>query len=421
MVLRRTFVARAALVAALSVSGFATSAYAQDAANLRVWFMQDSVSDKAAEWLTNEFAAQNPGSTLTIEVQPWTDIVSRLLTSLASKSETPDIVEIGNTKSTTFASVGALADLTDMYQSLGGDNLIPSFVKAGTVNDKIYAYPLYAGVSVIFYRKDLFEKAGIKVPATLDELVDAAAAVQAANPDKTEGFKGMYFPVTDTHGLESWLFSHDANYAKQVDGKWVSGLSDPGAHAALEQLQKLWTNSSLGALDARETANNPWVPYNNGEVGIFSFRAFAQKNISPEMAAVTGTMALPPVEAGGQSHQFMGGSNVAIAANSSHQDLAKKALTLIMSKEFQSQLAADAGWVPGNTTFADAIPNGLVPNTLQQQIAQTSGLTPAAKNWAIVEGNNLPIDLYTGVAKGENIDDVTARIGAGIEKVLNSD
>ena len=85
-----------------------------------------------------------------------------------------------------------------------------------------------------------------------------------------------------------------------------------------------------------------------------------------------------------------------------------------------SQLAQDGGWVPGNTTFADAIPDGLVPATLQQQIAQTSGLTPAAKNWAIVEGNNIPIDLYTGVAKGENIDDVVARPARRIEKVLNS-
>ncbi|MDB5529460.1 MAG: hypothetical protein JWR51_2563 [Devosia sp.] len=421
MARRNVFAAGAALVAALSVSGFVTGAHAQETADLRVWFMQDSVSDKAAAWLSSEFAAENPGSTLTVEVQPWTDIVSRLLTSLASKSETPDIVEIGNTKSTTFASVGALADLTDMYDQLGGDSLIPSFVTAGTVDGKIYAYPLYAGTSVVFYRKDLFEKAGIKVPATLDELVAAAATVEAANPDGTEGFKGIYFPVVDTHGLESWLFSHDANYARQVDGKWVSGLTEPGAHAALEQLQKLWTNSSLGALDARETATHPWVPYNNGEVAIFSFRAFAQQNISDELKAVTGTMALPPVEAGGQSHQFLGGSNVAIAANSSHQELAKKALTLIMSKEFMTQLAQDGGWVPGNTTFADAIPDGLVPAQLQQQIAQTSGLTPAAKNWAIVEGNNLPIDLYTGVAKGENIDDVTARIGAGIEKVLNTD
>lgn len=409
----------ATLMASL-VFSTSLSAIGQETGDLRVWFMQDSVSEDAAAWLAQEFAAQNPGSTLTVEMQPWSDIVSRLLTSLASKTETPDIVEIGNTKATTFASVGALADITDLHAALGGDNLIPSFVNAATVDGKIYAYPLYAGTSVVFYRTDLFEKAGIATPKTLDELVAAAATVQAANPDGTAGFKGIYFPVIDTHGLEGWLFSHDANYAELKDGAWVSGLDTPGARAAFGQLQELWSTSALGALDARDAAGNPWVPYNNGEVAIFSYRAFAQQNIADELRDVTGTMALPPVEAGGESHQFLGGSNVAISANSSKQELAKKALALIMSEEFMTQLAQDAGWVPGNTAYAGAIPDGLVPAELQQQIALTSHLTPAAPNWAIVEGNNIPIDLFTGLAKGENVDDVIARTGASIEAVLNA-
>lgn len=419
MVGRNIFAAKAALIAALMASS-AMAAHSQETGDLRIWFMQDSVSPEAVQWLTDEFAAQNPGSTLTVEMQPWADIVSRLLTSLASKSETPDIVELGNTKTATFAAVGALADITDIYDQVDGPELIPSFVQAATLNDKIYAYPLYAGTSVVFYRTDLFEKAGIARPETLDELVAAAATLQEANPDGTEGFKGIYFPVVDVHGLEGWLFSHEANYAHEQDGKWVSGLNSDGAKAALAQLQQVWTTSALGALDARETAGNPWIPYNNGEVGIFSFRVFAQQNISDELRDVTAVMALPPVEAGGQSHQFLGGSNVAISANSSKQDLAKKAMTLIMSEAFLTQLAEDAGWVPGNTTYASAIPDGLVPATLQQQIAETSSLTPAAPNWAIVEGNNTPIDLFTSVAKGENIDDVTARIGASIEATLNA-
>ncbi|MGS0567240.1 hypothetical protein ACU8V6_00395 [Vibrio alginolyticus] len=75
---------------------------------------------------------------------------------------------------------------------------------------------------------------------------------------------------------------------------------------------------------------------------------------------MTGVMALPPVEAGGESHQFLGGSNVGISANSSQQELAKKAMKLILSEDFMSQLAEDSGWVPGNTEFASSIPDGIV-------------------------------------------------------------
>lgn len=424
---RRTLIAAtASLAAVLAVTGCSSgSGTAGDgdaeSGDLRVWLMQDSVSDDAVAWLEEEFAAQNPGSTLTVEMQPWDDIVSRLQTSLASASETPDIVEIGNTKTATFANVGALADISDLYDEVGGDDLIPSFVDQATLDGKTYAYPLYAGTSVVFYRTDLLEKAGVEAPETLDDLVAAAAAVQKANPDGVDGFKGMYFPVVDVHGLEGWLFSHDANYAEEKDGAWVSGLDTPEAKAALTQMQTLWQDSSLGALDAKETAGNPWVPYNNGEVAMFSYRVFAQDSIAPELADVTGVMALPPAEAGGESHQFLGGSNVGIAAKSSQQELAKKAMKLILSEDFMTQLAEDSGWVPGNTTFASAIPDGIVPAELQQQIADTSRLTPAAPNWAIVEGNNIPVDLYSAIAKGEDIDEVVARIGAKIEDTLNAD
>jgi N,N'-diacetylchitobiose transport system substrate-binding protein len=85
-----------------------------------------------------------------------------------------------------------------------------------------------------------------------------------------------------------------------------------------------------------------------------------------------------------------------------------------------SQLAADSGWVPGNTAYASAIPDGIVDAELQQQIAETSELTPAAPNWAIVEGNNIPVDLYSALARGEDIDEVVKRIGAKIEETLNA-
>ncbi|MGV2903971.1 sugar ABC transporter substrate-binding protein, partial [Microbacterium sp. AGC62] len=100
---RRTLIAAAAsLAAVLAVTGCSSGTGNDggdaDSGDLRVWLMQDSVSEDAVAWLEEEFAAQNPGSTLTVEMQPWDDIVSRLQTSLASESETPDIVEIGNTK-----------------------------------------------------------------------------------------------------------------------------------------------------------------------------------------------------------------------------------------------------------------------------------------------------------------------------------
>ena len=115
----------------------------------------------ARDWLKTTFEDQNPGSTLTIEQQEWDGLVEKLTTSLSSESETPDVVEIGNTQAPTFTSAGAFSDMTDQLGDLGGDDLLQGFVDGATVDGKTYAVPYYAGSKYIFYRKDLFKAAGI--------------------------------------------------------------------------------------------------------------------------------------------------------------------------------------------------------------------------------------------------------------------
>src|SRR5690606_34139759 len=175
MKLRILFAGAACASLALSLAACSTpSAPAADSGDVesgtvRLWVMEGSLTPESQEYLIDEFAAANPGSELKIEVQQWDGIVSKLQTSLASKNESPDLVEIGNTQTTTFTTVGAFADVTDMKADLGGDTLIPSFVDASTVDGKLYAHPLYAGARAVFYRTDLFEQAGIEVPTTIDE------------------------------------------------------------------------------------------------------------------------------------------------------------------------------------------------------------------------------------------------------------
>ncbi|MDR3035184.1 MAG: extracellular solute-binding protein, partial [Kitasatospora sp.] len=328
-------------------------------------------------------------------------------------------VEIGNTSASTFANVGAFADLSPMYQELGGTKLIPSFVKAGTANGKKYALPLYGGASVIYYRKDLLEKAHVEEPKTLAELVKAAQKVKAANPDKHKNFQGIYLPAADNHFMEAWIFSHGTNYAEQgSDGTWKGGLNTPQGKAGMALLLELWKTAALGAQDSSEQGAAPWVPYNNGEVAIMSGRTFAEANISAKMKKNTAVMAIPPVEEGGTGHSFSGGSSIGISAKSGAKTLAKDALKLIYSKGFQTKVAAQ-GWIPGNTEYANAIPKGLAGGQLQQKIAASAVLTPAAENWAVVQGDNIPADFWAQLARGGDAAKLAGQTDSKIEKVLN--
>ena len=120
-----------------------------------------------------------------LERQQWTGIVEKLTTAL-SGSDAPDIVEFGNTQAQTFEAAGAVIDLTDRAEELGGDDFLQSLLEAGTYDGSLYAVPYYAGARVVIYRKDLFEEAGIEIPTTLEELVAAGEALKEANADVPE-------------------------------------------------------------------------------------------------------------------------------------------------------------------------------------------------------------------------------------------
>ncbi|WP_233548725.1 extracellular solute-binding protein [Galactobacter valiniphilus] len=86
---------------------------------------------------------------------------------MSNADTTPDVVEVGNTQSPTFTYAGAFADVSDMYDELGGDKLLKSFVEVGSVDGKKFTLPYYFGSRYAFYRKDVWKEAGItEVPRT---------------------------------------------------------------------------------------------------------------------------------------------------------------------------------------------------------------------------------------------------------------
>ena len=294
------------------------------------------------------FEEQNPGSTLTIEEQQWEGLVERLTTSLSSDSETPDVVEVGNTQAATFTTAGAFSDLTDELADLGGDDLLPGFVDGATVDGKTYAVPYYAGSKYVFYRKDLFEKAGLAVPTTMEEFVDAAVALKEANPEPAN-FSGFWFPGQDWRNGAAFVWNDGGDLAVEDGGAWDGALSAPESIAGLETVQQLFDQASGAAKDGNEA--DPQTPFCAGEIGMMSAPGWVTGVIDdpetgcPDMMKNVGVFALPGND-GASAPVLLGGSNIAVSAKSPNQDLARKAVALMLSDEYQTILAEN-GLTPG--------------------------------------------------------------------------
>ena len=385
---------------------------------VRVWFMEGSISDDAIAYLEKTFAEQNPGNTLKVEIQHWDGIVSKLQTSLASKSESPDLVETGNTQTAVFASVGAFAPVDDLYNKVGGDKLIQSFIDAGRWDNKLYALPLYAGARGIIYRKDLFEKANISVPKTIDELADAAIKLGKANPDNVEGFSGMYLSAVDIHGVESLMFAGGGDYATLSNGKWQEKLTDPATIASLERVQKIFKEGTAYAMDSSASQKSFQKYFNENKVGILVGTGSVAKKIDKELwdAGKVGVMPIPGVKEGSVGQTFAGGSSISLASNAQNPELAKKALEVIFSEKFQT-MVAKAGWTPGNTQYGSASEGAFAD--ISTTVIENSKLTPNTPQWGVVAGDNVIRDFFTEIAQGKDVKTVAKDAGAKLDSTLN--
>ncbi|MGV8978569.1 MAG: extracellular solute-binding protein [Cellulomonas sp.] len=411
-----------------------------DAAQIRLWLNGTDTPQELRDYLTTTFATQNPGSKLVIEQQDWTGLVPRLQTALASESQTPDLVEIGNTQAPTFTYAGAFSDITGMYDELGGKKLLPGFVAAGSADGKLFAVPYYSGARAVFYRKDLFAAANVTVPTTLAEFTAAAVALQKANPAGTPNFSGFWLPGQDWYNGTAWIYTYGGELAVKDGSSWKGALSGPKSQEALAQVQKLFTDGTKAPRDAN--SDKPWVPFNNGEAAMFSAPTWARWSIDlPEcnkgVAAddksdaakalladqqkcnedKTGIFPLPGLTKGTPATVFAGGSNIAIPAKSTHQELAKNLLRIIFSKDYQTMLAKN-GLIPANSDDAAAMGTDVYATTAISA-ALGAKLTPAAEKWADVEGARILEDFFQKVAGGADLASTSAATDKLITDTLN--
>ncbi|MDO5721983.1 MAG: extracellular solute-binding protein [Actinomycetaceae bacterium] len=387
---------------------------------VRMWVMEGSFSDESRQFLIDEFAKENPGSELKIEVQQWDGIVSKLQTSLASNNESPDLVEIGNTQTTTFTTVGAFADVSDIYPDLGGEDLIQSFVDASTVDGKIFALPIYAGARGVFYRTDLFEQAGIKVPEIIDDFTKAVIELQSKNPEGTDNFSGMYMAAVDVHGIHSYLFAKGFDYAQLEGDKWVGKVNTPESIKALEGLKEIFDGGTKYALDSQAAQKAFEKYFNEGETAVLIGTGNVGKKIDQKYwdENKVGVFAIPSDTPGEPGKTFAGGSNIALAAKAPNPELAKKALKTVFGEGFQKKMAEVDGWVPGNTTYGEGASGPF--GDIASKIVSNSKLTPNSPEWGVNFGGGELSEFYGKIAKGEDIKKLADELNALIEEKLNA-
>lgn len=407
---------------------------------LTLWLAGGDTPDELRGYLKDTFK-EKTGATLKIEEQAWGDLVTKMTTALPDANNTPDVVEMGNTQSPTFTNIGAFLDISDMYQELGGENLIQSFVEAGAVDGKNFTLPYYAGSRYMFQRADLWQEAGVQTPSTLEEFNAAVKSIAQKNPRDIKNFSGFFLGGQDWRNGISWIFANGGDLARKDGEKWVSTLADENTLKGLEQLQDLYKNASKAPADAKDAT--PWLYINDADqilddagkpTGKTSLNAatimapgWAHWSIG-DLVKKDGedvrewndekfaTFVLPGND-GKPAPVLAGGSNIGISAKSQNPELAKELLRIIFSSEYQDMLGEN-GLGPANTQNNASMGDDQFAKAAVAS-ATNSKLTPAAPGWAAVESAMVLEEFFGKIRDAKDLKALAEEYDSKITPMLN--
>jgi N,N'-diacetylchitobiose transport system substrate-binding protein len=378
-------------VALAAVASSATGGTSAGAANtLVVWLQVDA---QAPNWepivkaANAEFERTHPGWSVDVQYQTWSNHLQKLDATLAG-GNAPDVIEMGNTEMTKYMAAGAFQDLSgESFPNQG--TWLSGLAAAGTFAGKLYGVPYYAGSRVVTYRKDLFSRAGVKIPTTLAEFTAAAKRLAARNTQK--GFSPAYVAGTDWYVAMSFVYEHGGKIAQRVSGKWKGTLASPRAIAGLTAYKNFFQAVSKGSKTTDETHPNPYDVYAQGQAASIIGPAWFSCCVGDDYKASTGQFVMPSRTKGQPMPGFLGGSNLAVPVGTSKSQSVDwiKAYT---SNQSMTRLRG-IGNIPNTTS--------LLGSSVNERAARRSWFVPTAKNWVNVENGNVLRTMLAQILTGK--------------------
>ncbi|GHI95034.1 MULTISPECIES: extracellular solute-binding protein [Streptomyces] len=380
---------------------------------LTVWVMDGSSPDDWQAAVAKEFETKTKAK-VKFEVQQWNGIQQKLTTAL-SEENPPDVFEIGNTQTPAYAKTGGLAELADLKSSVGAD-WTESINESSVFDGKQYAAPWFVANRVVVYNKKIWADAGIKeLPKTRDEFYDALKTVG----EKTDA-EPIYLPGQNWYHFVGLAIGEGAELVKKDGDKYVSNLGDPKIAAATETYKKFQALSQAPK-DKDEATPQQGEVFAKGKTGAFigmGWETGIAIEANPAIEKDIGYFTIPGPSADKPEGVFLGGSNLAVAAGSKNQDLAKEFLKIALSDQNEGALAKANGVIPNK----DALQTNLKGNAAAEAAAPAvagGGTTPLIPEWAAVENAPNPIKTYlTAVLKGKSPADAAKQVEGEFNKRL---
>lgn len=344
--------------------------------------------------LTPHFEKANPGVKLKWVTLEEGTLRSRVTTDIATKGGQFDVMTIGMYETPIWGKKGWLNELR-MDAAYDVDDLLPAMRNGLSVGGKLYAAPFYGESSMLMYRKDLTDKAGITFAErpTWEQVRDAAAKIH----DPKNGVYGICLRGKPGWGDNMAFLTTMANSfgAQWFDMSWKPQLeSKPWKDAVTFYVDLLKKYGPPGS--SANSFNEILALYNEGKCGMWIDATIAASFITdPKQSKVADKVAFAqgPYSATTKGANWLWAWALAIPASTKNAADAQKFIAWATSKDYINLVAKEKGWA--------SVPTGTRKSTYANPEFLKAAKFADAEKKAIDSANpndsTLPKSPYVGV------------------------
>jgi len=271
----------------------------------------------------------------------------RVTTDIATKAGQFDVMTIGNYEVPIWAKQGWLEPMDNLPASFAVDDLLKPVREGLTYNGQLYGLPFYAESAMTYYRTDLFDKAGIKMP-------DAPTYAQIRGfadkiTDKPNQVYGMCL-----RGKPGWgeNMAYLTSLVNAEGGQWFDVQWKPTIDTAAWRAAVGYYDDILKADGPPGATSNGFnenlALFSSGHCGMWIDATVAGGLLfDKKQSTVADKVGFAPIPTG----SFKGGPtwlwswNLGIPASSKQKDAARAFVTWATSKEYIQLVAKENGWV----------------------------------------------------------------------------
>ncbi len=372
-------------------------ASADDTVTINFWHhysAQSAENETLMNVLIPKFEEENPGIKVNAVSHEWAELHDKVLVSAQSQA-LPDVARCDIAWLPEFKEMGILVALDEEMPDFAevSGKLLDSAMSTTVVGGHNYALALNTNSKIVFYNTAMLEEAGVAVPTTMNEWVEAVKKLSGSNANGQQVW-GWNEPALAGWNICPFIWSFGGALTNEDQTAATGYVNSEATIKAVETFAEL---VKAGGITGFNSGDIPMTDgFGTGRYAMMLEGPWKSAELAGSYPDVEyGTAPIPAGEGG--SISVLGGEDIAMF-NSANKEAAWKFMQF-MTSEFAETEMAKCGQIPVNKAAleSDTVKNASFAPFIEA--IQTAKARPTVAAWT--EMDDALSTAMTAVCSGE--------------------